>query len=113
VKPDPLSTSRGHESIASRTGAALSLGAQALGSLALGALAVGALAVGALAPPHIAAAYGAQDTVAEDAPELSGPATPGTHVKVGSAWKRLAPGQQAPAGQGWIRRGKAFVRAGQ
>ena len=49
MKHHPLSTSRANESIASRTGAALSVGAQALGSLALGALAVGALALGAVA----------------------------------------------------------------
>ena len=49
MKHHPLSTSRANESITSRTGAALSVGAQALGSLALGALAVGALALGAVA----------------------------------------------------------------
>jgi alpha/beta hydrolase fold len=49
MKHHPLSTSRANESIASRTGAGLSVGAQALGSLALGALAVGALALGAVA----------------------------------------------------------------
>ena len=49
MKHHPPSTSRANESIASRTGAALSVGAQALGSLALGALAVGALALGAVA----------------------------------------------------------------
>ena len=49
MKHHPPSTSGANESIASRTGAALSVGAQALGSLALGALAVGALALGAVA----------------------------------------------------------------
>src|ERR1044072_5568844 len=54
MKHHPLFTSRANESIASRTGAALSVGAQAVGSLALGAVAVGALALGAVAIGRLA-----------------------------------------------------------
>ena len=51
-----------------------------------------------LVPPHIAAAYAAQDTVADEAATRPQPSKPAaaTHIKVGSSWKPIAPGQQAP-----------------
>ena len=65
-----------------------------------------------LVPPHIAAAYAAQDTVADEAATRPQPSKPAaaTHIKVGSSWNPIAPGQQAPPGEGYIRIGKAFVR---
>ena len=61
-------------------------------------------------PAEYAAAYGAKD--AEAVVEESPVAAP-THVKIGRTWQRIVPGEQAPPGEGWIRRGKGFIRAPQ
>ena len=62
-----------------------------------------------LVPPEYATAYGTTDAVVEEPPAD----TPPTHIKIGRTWQRIVPGEQAPPGEGWIRQGKAFVRAKQ
>ena len=51
-----------------------------------------------LVPPHIAAAYGAGDTVADEAATRPQPSKPvaATHIKVGSSWKPIARANRPP-----------------
>ena len=60
-----------------------------------------------LVPPEFATRYRPPAVVAEEPPVAP------THIKIGRTWQRIAPGEQAPPGEGWIRKGKGFVRAGQ